>query len=97
MENYESFRRLENISGLRVIAGNKDNFDLNVIKKADFLFIYKNAYSIPLFGAPAMVHQLHHAVIFKNIQIMSFWKTGWPMYCIATYIANKNTYNADSI
>lgn len=41
-EHYESYRRLETISGLRVLCGTRNNFDLNVIKEADFLFIYKN-------------------------------------------------------
>lgn len=41
-ESYESFRRLENIPGLRVVAGTKNNFDPNVIKNAEFLFVYKN-------------------------------------------------------
>ena len=41
-ENSAEFLRLNNIQGLRIIPGMKNNIDTRIIQNADFLFIYKN-------------------------------------------------------
>lgn len=41
-ENKGNFKRVKAFSNLQVIAGMKNNFDAEVIRNADFLFVYKN-------------------------------------------------------